>query len=119
MSPFNADLGYNPCMPLHVMAAAIKPRPGGGFVAVNFATKMNNILDQLANAIMVTQATLVQEANKKRQPHNFQPGDHIMLNTKNLPLGYANATENTLKGGEDVNRVDTDGQGTQLCKALQ
>jgi hypothetical protein len=71
MSPFKADLGYNPPMPFNVMAAAIKTQPGGGFVAVNFATKMNDILDQLMNTLKVTQATQVQEANRKRQPHNF------------------------------------------------
>jgi hypothetical protein len=119
MSPFEADLGYNARMPLDVMAAATKPRPGGGFVAVNFATKMNDILDQLTNALKDTQATQVQEANKKQQPHNFQPGDRIMLNTKNLPLGYANATGNTHTTGQDVNRIDTDGLGTRLSKALR
>jgi hypothetical protein len=41
-----------------------------------------------------------------------------MLNTKNLLLANANPARNTLKGREDVNAVDTDGQGAQLSKAL-
>jgi hypothetical protein len=56
MSPFEADLGYNPCMPLDMMEAAIKPRPRGAFVAANFVTKMNDILNQFTNALNVTQA---------------------------------------------------------------
>jgi hypothetical protein len=56
MSPFEGDLGYNPRMPLNMMAAATKPQHGGGSIAVNFATQMNEILDQLMNALKVTQA---------------------------------------------------------------
>jgi hypothetical protein len=53
------------------------------------------------------------------QPHNFQHRVHIMLKTRNLPLGFANAIENALNGGEDIDGVDTEGQGAQLCKALR
>jgi hypothetical protein len=101
------------------MAVATKPQPGGGFIVVNFTMKRNDILDQLTNVLKVTQAAQVQEANKKRQPHNFQPGDCIMLNTRNLPLGYAKVAGIALKGGEDVNGVDTDGQGAPLSKTLR
>jgi hypothetical protein len=110
MSPFEADLGYNRCLPLDVMVVATKPRPGGGSVAVNFATKMNHILEPLLNALKVTQATQVQEANKKQQPNSIEPGDCIMLNMRNLLLGYANAAGNAPKDGDDMNGVDTNGQ---------
>ncbi|KAF8541997.1 hypothetical protein BDD12DRAFT_877410 [Trichophaea hybrida] len=33
-------------------------------------------------------------------------------------LEYVNAAENALKDWDDINTVDTDGQGTQLSKAL-
>jgi hypothetical protein len=103
MSPIEADLGYNPYMPLDVMVAAKNHRPRGSSVAVNFVTKMNNNLDQLTIALKVTQATQAQEANKKRQPHNIQPRDRIMLNTRNIPLGYGIATGNAPNGRQDVN----------------
>jgi len=37
-----------------------------------------------------TQLTMVSEANKHRQPHLFQVGDSVLLDTHLLPVGYAN-----------------------------
>jgi hypothetical protein len=65
MPPFEADLGYNPHMPLNTMVAVMKPQQAGGIVVVNFVTKMNDILEHFTNAVKVTQSKLVQEANKK------------------------------------------------------
>jgi hypothetical protein len=106
-------------MPLDVMAAATKPRLGGGFVVVNFSMKMNDFVVQLMYALKVTQAAQAQEVNKKQQHHHFQQGDRIMLNMRNLPLGYGHAAQNALKGREDVNGVDTDGQGARQSEALR
>jgi hypothetical protein len=63
MSPFEADLGYNTHLPQYMMVVAKNPRPGGGCIAVNFVTKMNDILDQLTQALKVTQASQVHKAN--------------------------------------------------------
>ena len=90
MSPFEADTAENPRMPLDVMAAA-SLRPGGEAIAVSFATKMNGILQPLIDALRVSQAAMTEAANKARQRHAFQPGDSVFLNTRHLPLGYANA----------------------------
>jgi hypothetical protein len=98
-----------------VMAAATEPLSGDVSIAVNFAMKMNNILDQLTNSLKVTQATQVEESNKKRQP---QPGDCIILNMRNLLLGYTNSTEYVPNGKNDVNGVNTDGQGARLSPVL-
>jgi hypothetical protein len=65
------------------------------------------------------QTVQVQQANKQRQPHYFHPENCIILNTRNLPLGYGNTTGNALKCGEDVNGVDTAGHGARMNKALQ
>ena len=106
MTPFEADLGYTPRMPMDVMVpAAGKPRPGGGTQAVTFATRMADIVQELVHNLKTAQEAYMREANKTRQPHNFQPGDKIMLNTRNLPLTYGNA--------------DTNAANARLSRALQ
>ena len=107
MSPFEADTTKNPRIPLDVMAAASR-RPGEAIV-VSFATKMNDVLQQLTDALKVSRAATTEAANKARQPHDFQPGDSVFLNTRHLPLGYANAAG-------DV--VDREG-GARLSRTLQ
>ena len=102
MSPFEADTSENPRMPLDVMAAASR-RPGGEAIAVSFATKMNDILQQLTDALRVSQAAMVDAANKTRRPHDFQLGDHLLL-------GYANAAGSGVVGEEN---------GPRLSRALQ
>lgn len=74
-------------MPLGVMAAAAR-RSGCDTVAVSFATKMNDI-HQLTDSLKVAQLAMTEEANKKRRPHEFQPGDSVYGNTRHFPLGYA------------------------------
>jgi hypothetical protein len=91
MTPFEADLGYNPRMPMDILAVTGQPKPGGGTRAVSFATHMNDIVQELRNSLKISRDSYMQEANKKRQSHNFQPGDKVMLNTRNLPLTYGNA----------------------------
>ena len=90
--------------------AAASCRPGGEAIAVSFATKMNDILQQLTDTLKITQATMTEAANKTRQPHKFQPSDSIFLNTRHLPLSYANAAESGVVGEEN---------GAHLSRALQ
>ena len=110
MSPFEADTAENPRMPLDVLAAASR-RPGGEAIAVSLATKLNDILQQLTDALKISQATTAAAANKLRQPHDFQVGDSVFLNTRHLPLGYANAA------GEVVEKEGE--SGARLSRALQ
>ena len=109
MSPFEADTAENPRMPLDVMAAATR-KAGGEAAAVSFTTKMNDILHQLTDALKVTQAATAETANKSRQPHDFQAGDSVFLNTRHLPLGYANAAGDAVVDKEN---------GARLSRALQ
>ena len=68
-------------MPLDVMSAATR-RIGREAAAVSFGTKMNDILHQLTDALNITQAATVETANRTRQPHDFQVGDSVFLNTR-------------------------------------
>ena len=49
-------------------------------------------------------------ANKTRQPHDFKSDDSVFLNTRHLPLGYANAADGGVIGEEN---------GARLGRALQ
>jgi hypothetical protein len=109
MTPFEADIAENPRMPLDVMAAASRHKPGGETIAVGLATKMNDILHRLTDSLKVTQAAMTEEANKKRQSHDFQPGDSVFVNTRHFPLGHANAA------GDVINEE----KGARLSRALQ
>ena len=94
------------------MMAAATRRSSGEATAVSFTTKMNDILHQLTDALKVTQATTTEAANKARQPHEFQVGDSVFLNTRHLPLGYANAA------GDDSEVVEKE-NGARLSRTLQ
>ena len=39
-----------------------------------------------------TQVSMTAEANEKRQAHPFRVGDVVFLDTRLLPIGYANVT---------------------------
>ena len=65
MSTFEADTAENPRMPLDVLAAASR-RPSGEAIAVSLATKLNDILQQLTDALKISQATIAAAANKLR-----------------------------------------------------
>jgi len=110
MSPFEADLTENPRMPLSVMAGASRGKEeekGSGL-----ATRMNDILAQLTDALKVTQEKMTVEANKSRQPHAFQTGDSVFVNTRNFPLGYANAAS-------DQHTIVDEEKGARLSRTLQ
>jgi hypothetical protein len=109
MSPFEADLTQNPRMPLSVMAGTSrlgKEEEKG----VGFATRMNDILARLTDALKVTQERMTMEVNKSRQTHTFQPGDSVFVNTRNFPLGYANAATDEIVAEE---------KGARLSRTLQ
>ena len=105
-----AAAAENPWMPLDVLAAASR-RPGGKGIAVSLATKLNDILQQLTDALKMSQAATAAAANKLRQLHDFQVGNSVFLNTRHLLLGYANAA------GKVVEREGE--SGARLSRALQ
>jgi hypothetical protein len=70
---------------------------------------MADILAQLKDRLAIAQAAQAAEANKKRQPHNFQTGDRVMINTRNMPLSYGAAAPGT----------ETNQTGARLSRALQ
>lgn len=96
MSPFKADTTESSRIPLYVLAAASR-WPGGEAIAISLTTKLNDILQLLTDALKVSQAATGTAANKLRQPHDFQVGDSVFLNTRHLPLGYANAAGEVVK----------------------
>jgi hypothetical protein len=90
ISPFEADLGYIPKMPLDTMATTRCRRSPRGHPEAHFSTYMAGILKELKMALAHAEEQQTAEANFYRQPHTFQEGDNIFLSTKNLPLTYAN-----------------------------
>jgi hypothetical protein len=107
MSPFEADLSYVPRMPLDALAGinterrqSVRLRNQKSNPSVDgrtFAAEMVNTLSRLRQTLHLAQEQQVAEANKHRRPHHFQPGDKVLLSTKNLPITYATATDNHRK----------------------
>jgi hypothetical protein len=117
MSPFEADLGYIPRMPLDAVAAVTSagsaPRrsPRGHLEPApddrSFAVQMADVLSQLKRPLQHAQDQQIAEPNRHRQPHTFQQGDNVLLSTKNLPITYATAKDDhpkTLQEGKPGGR---------------
>jgi len=88
MSPFKADIGYIPRLPLDLLAPGprtLTSRPG-----TEYAECLVKILRMLREQIEEAPLTMVMEANEHRQPHPFRIGDSVFLDTCLLPVGYAN-----------------------------
>ena len=104
MTPFEADIGYVPRMPLDSIAAvrqgSVAASPSKNKKRSNeansmssgqsFAQRMHDILVEIRQNLFRTQADYITSANKHRQPHTFQTGDKVYICTKNLPLTYVN-----------------------------
>ena len=84
---FEADLGYTPRLPLDVIALQSSPPHAE---AQSFAEHMKAVLGQLRDALEQAQGTQIHEANKHQAPHDFTPGDMVMIDTSKLPVRYAN-----------------------------
>ena len=67
---------------------AASGRPRSEAIAVSFTTKLNDVLQQLTDALKISQATTTAAKNKET---DFQTGDSVSQNKHHLPLGYANA----------------------------
>jgi len=88
MSPFEADIGYIPRLPLDLLAP--RPRIPTSKPASEYAERLVKILRMLRERMEETQLAMVTEANEHRQPHPFRVGESVFLDTRLLPVGYAN-----------------------------
>jgi len=88
MSPFEADIGYIPKLPLDLLAPG--PRTPNSRPGTEYAERLVKILRMLRERMEEAQLTMVTEANEHHQPHPFRIGDSVFLDTCLLPVGYAN-----------------------------
>ena len=96
MSPFEADLGYIPRVPLDAVVGLKKKRQSH-HDGLPFAVQMTDTLMRLRLSLQRAQEQQIAEAKKHRQPHSFQKGDKILLSTKNMPVTYGTATDDHRK----------------------
>jgi len=90
MSPFEANIGYIPRLPLDLLAPG--PFVPNSPSAASYAEKLTKILRMLRERMEETQLAMVSDANEQRQQHHFKVGDDVFLDTRLLPVGYANVT---------------------------
>jgi len=91
MSPFEADIGYIPRLPLDLLVPGPRiptSRPGS-----EYAQRLVKIARMLRERI----ADNGNGSNEHRQPHPFRMGDSVFLDTRLLPVGYANVNSPTAK----------------------
>jgi len=88
MSPFEADIGYILRLPLDLLI--LGPRMPNSRPGMEYAELLVKILQMLQERMEEAQLTMVREANEHRQPHPFQIGDSVFLDTHLLPVSYAN-----------------------------
>jgi hypothetical protein len=72
MSPFEADIGYVPWLPLDLIAPS--PQTPGLHSGATHAEKMAKILKVLRERMEERQLTITIETNEMRQPHPFRMG---------------------------------------------
>lgn len=88
MSPFEADIGYIPRLPLDLLAPGpFTPNLHSG---TTYAENLSKTLRMLREQMEETQLAMVADANEHRQEHPFSVGDEVFLDTHLLPVGYAN-----------------------------
>jgi len=93
MSPFEADIGYIPRLPLDLLAPG--PRTPVSRPGTEYAERLVKILWMLCERMEETQLSIFTVANEHRQPHPFRIGDSVYLDTRLLPVGYANVNHAT------------------------
>ena len=97
-SPYRADYGYNPRMPLDfVFVAPAAKSSAKAVVASSFAEHLDLILKELRDNIEAAQIEQTAEANRHQRPHPFKVGDSVFLDTRDLPLEYANSSTESRK----------------------
>ena len=90
MSPFEADIGYIPRLPLDLLAPA--PFIPNSPSEASYTEKLTKILWMFRERMEESQLAMVSDANEQWQQHPFKVGDDVFLDTRLLPVGYANVT---------------------------
>lgn len=85
MTPFVADLGYNP---RYVSEIALPTRRGQAQSSIRFVEHQQAVLQQCQVATEVAQATMKFFHDRNRPTHHFEPGDQVLLDTTNLDLPH-------------------------------
>jgi hypothetical protein len=61
--------------------------------AVDFATRQQHNLQQAKDSLIRARDTQKEQYNRQHLPHDFTVGDLVYLDTRDLPITYANNTE--------------------------
>jgi len=91
MSPFEADIGYIPRLPLDLLAPV--PRSSTLQPGEEYADRLSKTVRVLRERMEETQLAMTVEANEHQQPHLYRVGDDVFLDTHLLPVGYANISQ--------------------------
>jgi hypothetical protein len=78
MTPFYANQGYNPQFSTRIFTSSTVP------AAEQRVQQVDADLAELKTTLQRSQESYTAYANKERQPHNFQIGDLVFLNRKNI-----------------------------------
>jgi hypothetical protein len=90
-TPFELDLGYHPRWPMDLMIQTVIEVPRS-HTAVDFATRQQHNLQQAKDSLIRARDAQKELYDRQRLPHNFTIGDSVYLDTRNLPIIYANNT---------------------------
>ncbi|OWY94563.1 hypothetical protein PHMEG_00035670 [Phytophthora megakarya] len=85
MSPFVADHGYNP---RSVGALVLPTQRGHSQSSLRFLDKQQVILHQCQDELEMAQATMKYFHDRNRPTYRFEPGDQVLLDTRNLDLPH-------------------------------
>ncbi|ETM03232.1 hypothetical protein L917_00522 [Phytophthora nicotianae] len=89
MSPFVADIGYNP---RSVSDLALQVHRGRSSSSVRFVEHQQAVLTQCRDALEKTQATMKFFHDRNRPTFRLQAGDQVLLDTSNLDFPHLGVT---------------------------
>lgn len=90
MEPFVADIGRIPSLPLDLQLPRRPKVNSNSCGAHDFLDHLATVLRKAKQCLQDAQVDMVIESDKRRRPHPFKVGDSVFLNTRKLPIGYAN-----------------------------
>lgn len=98
-TPFYADIGYTPTLPLDTVASvkATETMSARGLHGDEFGQRLKAILQTSRISLQNTQDQQTASANEKRRPTTVRAGDSVFLSTKRLPHTYANVSDESTK----------------------
>ncbi|ETL79424.1 hypothetical protein L917_19948 [Phytophthora nicotianae] len=89
MSPFEADIGYVPHNPLSTVdESSRRGLRGGRRQGVQFTKHQAAVLRQCQDALEDAQARMANVYDRGRKEQDFNVGDQVYLNTKNLDTAH-------------------------------